>query len=206
MTHDSIGLGEDGPTHQPVEHLASLRAMPNVYVFRPADVIETIESWQLALKNIHVPSILVLSRQALPKICHNRKNNMVEYGAYIIDEYEKTLDITIFATGSEVSIALDAKSKLEKHSVGVRIVSMPCTELFEQQTTQYKNNILDNDSIKVAIEAGSSYGWEKYIGNDGIFIGIDSFGASANAQALYKHFKITTDDLVEACLNKINRK
>ena len=206
MTHDSIGLGEDGPTHQPIEHLSSLRAMPNINVLRPADAIEVTESWQIALQSITTPSILVLSRQANPQVCQFREENLVKYGAYIIAEHKYNLEVTIIATGSEVSIALQAKEKLEKDQIGVRVISMPCQELFDQQTQQYKDNLLANDSIKVAIEAASSYGWQRYIGIDGIFIGLDCFGASAPAQTLYEHFQITVEHVVKECKNKFLKK
>ncbi len=206
MTHYSMVLGEDGPTHQPIEHLSSLRAMPNINVLRPADAIEVTESWQIALQSITTPSILVLSRQANPQVCQFREENLVKYGAYIIAEHKYNLEVTIIATGSEVSIALQAKEKLEKDQIGVRVISMPCQELFDQQTQQYKDNLLANDSIKVAIEAASSYGWQRYIGIDGIFIGLDCFGASAPAQTLYEHFQITVEHVVKECKNKFLKK
>lgn len=203
MTHDSIGLGEDGPTHQPIEHLAALRAMMNLYVFRPADAIEVTESFQIALQKDHSPSMMVLSRQAVPTIRTQYETNMTVYGAYIISEYKNTFQISIFSTGSEVEIALQAKVTLEERGIGVRVISMPCMELFDEQDTEYKNNLLRNDSLKVAIEAASGFGWNKYIGIDGVFIGLNSFGASAPAGNLYEHFKITPDHLIEVCLEKI---
>ncbi|MBQ4874516.1 MAG: transketolase [Rickettsiaceae bacterium H1] len=205
MTHDSIGLGEDGPTHQPVEHLPSLRAMPNVNVFRPADGVEVCESWELALQNINGPSILVLSRQAVSSVrTTNMERNMTNYGAYVIADSDKSLRITIFATGSEVQIAIAAKSILEeKESIGVRVVSMPCMELFDRQSKEYKDGLLKNNSLKVAIEAAVKFGWEKYIGQDGIFVGLDGFGASANADTLYEHFKITADNVVNSCKERL---
>ncbi len=203
MTHDSIGLGEDGPTHQPIEHLPSLRAMPNTYVFRPADAAETAGSWLLALQSVKTPSVLVLSRQPLPQV-YSGKRNMVSYGGYIISESEHVLKITIFATGSEVQIALEVQSILKDRNVGVRVVSMPCIEIFDQQSQEYRDSILKNDSVKVAIEAASGYGWEKYIGQNGKFIGLDSFGESADSKTLYKHFRITAEDVVKLCEEKIN--
>lgn len=199
MTHDSIGLGEDGPTHQPIEHLASLRAIPNLNVFRPADSIETLECWELALENTETPSILALSRQNLPQVRKEYfEENLSKKGAYILAEHTQVeLKVTIFATGSEVSIATEAKEQLEAEGIGTRVVSMPCTSLFDQQEKAYQDNILNNDSIKVAIEAASPFGWERYIGRDGIFIGMRSFGASAPYKDLYKHFGITAENIVK---------
>ena len=206
MTHDSIGLGEDGPTHQPVEQLASLRAMPGIYVFRPSDAIEVADSWQIALEHNNTPSILVLSRQDVSNV--RKKDidqNMTKYGAYILSDHINPLKITIFATGSEVQIALEARSLLENtKNIGVRVISVPCMELFDQQNEKYRGNILDNSSIKVAVEAASGFGWEKYIGRDGIFIGLNTFGASANAKALYEHFKITAKNLIDLCIKKLD--
>ncbi len=206
MTHDSIGVGEDGPTHQPVEHLASLRAMPNIYVFRPADSIEVCESWQLALASNGNPSILVLSRQALPRLRADTglEVNLTGYGAYTLSDSQDKLDVTIFATGSEVHVALAAKQILKnEHKIGVRVVSVPCFELFDQQTKEYRDNILENDSLKVAIEAASKFGWERYIGRDGIFVGLNSFGESANGEELYRYFNITAQHTVDLCLKRL---
>lgn len=204
MTHDSIGLGEDGPTHQPVEHLASLRAMPDILVLRPADATETAECWQVALEKQDGPSVLVLSRQGLASLRKEFiEENLCSKGGYILKESEGDLKVTIFATGSEVGIALQARETLQKDGIGVRVVSLPCTELFDQQSKEYVTNILCNDSIKVAVEAGGSYGWEKYIGSHGIFIGMKGFGASAPAEDLYKHFGITAENLVSKVKEKI---
>ncbi len=193
MTHDSIGLGEDGPTHQPVEHLSSLRAIPNLYVFRPACSIEVAECYEIAIKIDNAPSLFSLTRQDVITFRKNIDHNLCKRGAYIISEYSGELAVTIFATGSEVSIALEAQADLHLHNIGTRIVSMPCWELFDQQSLEYQAELLDNSSIKVAIEAGAKHGWEKYIGRDGIFIGMNSFGASAPAEELYKHFGITKE-------------
>ena len=208
MTHDSIGLGEDGPTHQPIEQLASLRAMPNINIFRPADSMEVLESWQIALRNIDIPSVLVLSRQDLPRLRGDyTSQNMTKYGAYVISEYKYKLEITIFATGSEVQIALEAQSMLQNSAnIGVRVISMPCMGLFDKQDRKYRDDILENNSIKVAIESASSFGWAKYIGRHGIFVGLSTFGQSANAKTLYNHFKITAQDTVDLCMDRINSK
>ncbi len=204
MTHDSIGLGEDGPTHQPVEHLAALRAIPNLNVYRPADAVETVECWQMALKTKSAPSILSLSRQGLPLVrASHTAENLCSYGAYELSPANLDPKITILATGSEVSLALEAQKKLEVDGIGTRVVSMPSWELFDAQDTPYKTNILGPGTIKIAIEAGCSMGWAKYTGLDGGFVGIDTFGASAPAGDLYKHFGITADAVVEMAKNKL---
>jgi transketolase len=203
MTHDSIGLGEDGPTHQPVEHLASLRAMPNVNVFRPADAVETLECWQLALEDDDTPSILVLTRQGIPAVRTDFSDeNTCAKGAYIVAESEGDVEATLFATGSEVEIAMDARTQLQQQGVGVRVVSVPSMERFKQQPGEYQQSILCNNSIKVAIEAAVSQGWEYFIGVHGAFIGMDSFGESAPASDLYPHFGITAEAVVAKVLSK----
>ncbi|WP_373087419.1 transketolase [Sneathiella sp.] len=204
MTHDSIGLGEDGPTHQPVEHLAALRAIPNLNVFRPADAVETAECWQLALEAKSTPSILSLSRQGLKLLRKNHTDeNLCSRGGYELAASNLDAKVTIIATGSEVSIAVQAQKLLEGSGIGSRVVSMPSWELFDQQDEAYKNKTLGADTFRIAIEAGCSMGWEKYIGTDGVFIGINSFGASAPAEDLYKHFGITADAIVAAVKNKV---
>jgi len=203
MTHDSIGLGEDGPTHQPVEHLASLRAMPNLNVYRPCDATETAECWQLALESENTPSILALTRQNVPQQRTGfTPENKCAKGAYILAEAKGDLKATIFATGSEVEIAIDAREKLQQKGIGTRVVSVPCVELFEQQNSDYKVSLLCNDSVKVAIEAAIKQGWEKFIGPHGIFIGMSGFGASAPIEDLYENFGITSQNLV----NKVGEK
>ncbi len=202
MTHDSIGVGEDGPTHQPVEHLASLRGIPNLYVFRPADAIETLECISITLEKKESPALFALSRQNLNYVRKfhfsvDQSANLSKCGAYILCEYSGQLDVTIFATGSEVEIAVEAGKKLQEKGIGVRIVSMPCWRLFDEQSDDYKASILNNNSIKVAIEAGSEMGWHKYIGLNGIFIGMKSFGESAPYKTLYEHFNINADHVVE---------
>ncbi len=199
MTHDSIGVGEDGPTHQPIEHLASLRVIPNLYVFRPADAIETLECISIALKKKESPALFALSRQNI-NYMHSYTDqlaNLSKFGAYILCEYSGKLEVTIFATGSEVEIAVEAREKLQEKGVGTRVISMPCWRLFDEQSDEYKGAILNNDSIKVAIEAGSEMGWHKYVGSNGIFIGMKNFGESAPYEALYKHFNISADYVVK---------
>ncbi len=205
MTHDSIGLGEDGPTHQPVEHLASLRAIPNLYVFRPADATETAECWALAL-SLKAPSILSLSRQNLPAVRKEYKaDNLCARGGYVLAEsvIRHPSSVTLIATGSEIEIALAAQEKLAEKNVAAKVVSMPCWELFDEQPKAYRDEVLGKDTIKVAIEAALGFGWERYIGIDGIFIGMKGFGASAPAKDLYKHFGITAEAVVKAVMERV---
>lgn len=204
LTHDSIGLGEDGPTHQPVEQLASLRAVPNLQMFRPADATETAECWQLALQSESHPSGIALTRQNLPPLrTEYIEENMCSYGAYDIAPASDA-DVTIFASGSEVEIALEASRKIEAIGQTVRVVSVPSFEMFEQQSEEYKRAILGNSPVKLAIEAGVRQGWDRFIGNDGIFVGMTTFGASAPYKALYEHFGITADAAVEAVEARLN--
>ena len=204
MTHDSIGLGEDGPTHQPVEHLASLRAMPGVQVIRPADGVETAEAWELALQKQDGPTILVLTRQGLPTVrTEHVDENQVAKGGYVLSPAEGDAQVTLIGTGSEVSIALEAQEKLQAQGIAANVVSLPCTELFDAQDVAYQQEVL-GDGLKVAIEAAAGFGWEKYIGREGIFIGMHSFGASAPAGDLYKHFGITSDAVVEQVMERVS--
>lgn len=205
MTHDSIGLGEDGPTHQPIEHLASLRAMPNVNVFRPADALETAECWEIALKSQETPSVLALTRQGVPALRSDIEENRSAKGAYILAEAEGELEITLMATGSEVSLALEVREALQKEGKAVRVISMPCADLFDQQPGEYKQSLLCNKSLKVTIEAASTYGWARYTGSHSLHIGIDSFGESAPAEELYQHFGLTADAIVTKIKNKLEK-
>ena len=196
MTHDSIGLGEDGPTHQPVEHLASLRAMPNINVMRPADVVETAECWQIALESPRTPAILALSRQNLPQVrLANAGENLSARGAYELQPADGAAKVTLFATGSEVAIAADARAKLQAEGIPTRLVSVPSFELFEQQPADYQRKVLGDGTVKVAVEAGVRQGWDRFIGTDGGFVGMSGFGASAPIKALYEHFGITADKI-----------
>ena len=199
LTHDSIGVGEDGPTHQPIEHLASYRAMPNIYTFRPCDVVETAEAWKIAIESEHTPSILALTRQGLPMLRNSIKENLTAKGGYIISDVSngKERQATIIATGSEVSLAVEAQQKLKEEGIEIAVVSMPCTELFDAQSKEYKEKVLGK-APRVAIEAAAKYGWERYVGIDGKIIGMDGFGASGPAGELYKHFGITVDALIAA--------
>ncbi|WCL53940.1 transketolase [Gimibacter soli] len=205
MTHDSIGLGEDGPTHQPIEHLASLRAMPNLYVFRPADVVETAECWALALKAKETPSVLSLTRQNLPQLrAEFTAENLCAKGGYILREATGGKPkVVLIGTGSEVEIAAKARDILEAEGIATRLVSMPSTELFDVQDAAYKASVLPADALKASIEAASTFGWQRYTGLDGVNIGIDSFGASAPAEQLYDHFGVTAEALVAAVKNKL---
>jgi len=195
MTHDSIGLGEDGPTHQPIEHLQSLRAIPGLDVYRPADAVETAECWALALASER-PSILALTRQNLPPLrTQAAEGNLCALGAYRVKSAENARRAVILATGSEVQVALGAATKLEEQGIGADVVSMPCTERFDAQPASYRNDILPEDPtvIRVSIEAGTTFGWERYTGLDGVRVGIDRFGVSATAKDAYNFFNITPD-------------
>ena len=207
MTHDSIGLGEDGPTHQPIEHLASLRAMPNVNLFRPADAVETAECWEIALEQDKTPSVLALTRQGVPLVrTEDGNENRSKRGAYILAEADGEVQATLFASGSEVAIALDAREQLQQQGIGTRVISMVCADLFDQQDSDYQVSLLCNKSIKVAIEAACPYGWERYIGPHGIFIGMRSFGASAPINDLYNHFGITAENIVKQVQSRLEDK
>lgn len=199
MTHDSIGLGEDGPTHQPVEHLASLRAIPGLHVFRPCDGVETAECWQLAIEDRDSPAVIALTRQNLATLrTEHTADNRSAHGAYVLRESSGPAQVTIFASGSEVEIAIEAAARLEKEKVPARVVSVPCFELFEAQTESYQSSVIGDAPVRIAIEAAIRMGWDRFIGSDGIFIGMSSFGASAPYQELYEHFGITAEATVAA--------
>jgi transketolase len=202
LTHDSIGLGEDGPTHQPIEHLASLRAMPNLHVFRPGDTMETAECWELAIRRADGPSLLVLSRQALPAWRTDISENRCARGGYVLAEAEGPRRATIIATGSEVPIAMAAREKLAGDNIAVAVVSLPCWELFAQQDNAYKAQVLGG-APRVGIEAAGSFGWEQWLGPEGTFIGMTGFGASANYEDLYNYFGITPDAVVAAVMRRM---
>ncbi len=197
MTHDSIGLGEDGPTHQPVEHVAALRTIPNLNVFRPADAIETAECWLAALQDEHRPSVLALTRQGLPTVrTGDTSENLSAKGGYVLSDASGERKVTILATGSEIEIAMDAQKALEADGVATAVVSMPSIERFKAQDAAYRNAVLGSGSVMVAVEAGVQQCWDGLIGLDGIFVGMKSFGASAPYGDLYKHFGITSDAIV----------
>jgi transketolase len=198
MTHDSIGVGEDGPTHQPVEHLASLRAMPDVHVFRPADRVETLECWTLAVANRRTPSVLALTRQALPQVrLEATHENTSALGGYVLRGSDADKAV-IIATGSEVSLAVEAQEKLAVEGIAVRVVSLPCMELFFAQSASYRASVLGTNLPRIGIEAATSFGWHRILGEHGTFIGLDHYGESAPAPEIYQHVGITTDALVKA--------
>jgi transketolase len=196
MTHDSIGLGEDGPTHQPVEHLTSLRLMPNLHVYRPADAVETAECWALALERREGPSLLALTRQNLPQLRSGRTESLSARGAYRLRAAAAARRAVLIATGSEVEVAVAVAEALEGRGIGADVVSMPCWELFDGQGEAYRSDLLPGDLLKVSIEAGTTLGWERYIGADGLAIGLDRFGASAPAEDLFKRFGFTAEAIV----------
>jgi transketolase len=202
LTHDSIGLGEDGPTHQPVEHLATLRATPNLHVLRPADAMETAECWELAIRRTEGPSALVLSRQRLPAWRADWGENRCARGGYVLAEAEGPRQATVIATGSEVAIAMAARELLASEGVAVAVVSLPCWELFDRQDQAYRDQVLGG-AIRVGIEAAGGFGWEQWLGSEGTFIGVSGFGASARQEDLYAHFGITPENVVAAVTRRL---
>lgn len=204
LTHDSIGVGEDGPTHQPIEHLASYRCMPNILTFRPCDVVETAEAWQIALETEDKPSLLALTRQGLPLLRTTAEVNLSAKGGYVIAGEDKKRQATIIATGSEVSLAVEAMNKLAEEGIKVAVVSMPSTELFDAQPIDYQEQVLGK-APRIAVEAASKFGWEKYVGLEGDIIGMDGFGASGPAEELYKYFGITVEEVADAVKNCLKK-
>jgi transketolase len=202
LTHDSIGLGEDGPTHQPIEHLASLRAMPNLHVYRPADALETAECWELAMRRTDGPSLLVLSRQALPAFRTDPAENRSARGGYVLAEAEGPRQATLIATGSEVQIAMTAREKLAGDGIAAAVVSLPCWEVFAQQDEAYRAQVLGG-APRVGVEAASGFGWERWLGPEGSFIGMTGFGASGKQGDLYAHFGITPEAVVAAVMRRL---
>ena len=206
MSHDSIGLGEDGPTHQPIEQLSSLRSVPNLNVFRPADETETLECWQLALENLSSPSVLALTRQKLAPVRKKLiKENKCSYGAYEISRTNNNVELTIFASGSEVNLAYEASHKLATENIYSKVISVPCQELLEKQTNAYKKNILEETKFKISIEAGATNSWEKFIGQQGLTFGIDDFGKSAPYKNVYKHFGLTSENITKKVKKMLNK-
>lgn len=203
MTHDSIGLGEDGPTHQPIEHVMSLRAMPGLNVFRPADAVETAEAWQLAVAAKGQPSLLALTRQNLPALRTDVSVNLTAKGAYRLAAAKAARKVVLLATGSEVELALKVADTLESQGIGADVVSMPCWELFDAQDAAYRADLLPTDALLVSIEAGVTLGWQKYVGQ-GLTIGIDSYGASAPAPVLFDHFGLVPEKIVPKILDRLN--
>ncbi|MFN3672246.1 MAG: transketolase-like TK C-terminal-containing protein, partial [Bosea sp. (in: a-proteobacteria)] len=206
MTHDSIGLGEDGPTHQPVEQIASLRCMPRMRVFRPADAIETAEAWQLALERTDGPTVLALSRQNLPQLRSDATaTNRCAAGAYeLLPAEGGKAQVTLFASGSEVEIAVAARKALAEKGLRARVVSVPSLELLLEQDEATRAAIIGQAPVNIAVEAAVRFGWDAVIGRDGVFIGMDSFGASGPYKQVYAHFGITTEAVVEAAMKRHN--
>jgi transketolase len=205
LTHDSIGVGEDGPTHQPIEQMAMLRAMPNMTVYRPADATECAAAWYYAITSAHTPTALVLTRQNLPQLKGSSKEALK--GAYIISDSKKDVpDAIIIATGSEVQLGIGAQEELLKEGIDVRVVSMPSMDVFEEQSDEYKEKILPkNVRARVAVEALSSFGWGKYVGLDGVTVSMNSYGASAPANTLFEKFGFTVDNVVKAVKTTLTR-
>tara|TARA_Y100000590_G_scaffold343624_1_gene392667 strand:+ start:4155 stop:6071 length:1917 start_codon:yes stop_codon:yes gene_type:complete len=207
MTHDSIGLGEDGPTHQPIEQLSGLRAIPNLNIFRPADRMETIECWDLALKNLNTPSVLCLTRQNLDPVRKKYiKTNKCSFGGYEVLRTNKKISLTMLASGSEVNLAINTSHKLAKDKIYSKVVSMPCQEIFEKQSKAYKNKVLNETKLKISLEAGSTENWKKYVGPNGLNFGIDEFGKSAPYKEIFEHFKLTTEDVSKKIKKKLENK
>ncbi|MDC0628580.1 transketolase [Pelagibacteraceae bacterium] len=207
FSHDSIGLGEDGPTHQPIEQLTGLRAIPNLNVFRPADINETLECWEIALKSKNTPSAIALSRQKLPYINPNfSEKNKCENGAYVVKVTSHDNNVTLIASGSEVELALSVQELLKINNIHSKVVSMPCQELFEKQSEDFKNDILDVDSLIVSIEAGNVTSWNKFLGNRGIAFGINKFGESGPYREVYDHFNLSTEKIVSTIQKRLREK
>ena len=206
MSHDSIGLGEDGPTHQPVEQLSHLRSIPNLNVFRPADTTETLECWQIALNSLNSPSVLALTRQKINPIRKEFiKENKCSFGAYELSRTNQEVEITIFASGSEVNLALEVSHKLATENIYSKVISVPCQELFEKQLTNYKEKILNETKFKISIEAGSTDCWRKYVGEKGLTFGINDFGKSAPYKEIYKHFGLTSEIIAQKTKEMIKK-
>jgi transketolase len=204
MTHDSIGLGEDGPTHQPVEHLAALRAIPNMRVFRPCDAVEVAECWELALNRVDGPTVLALTRQNLPQLRTSAPNdNPCAHGGYELVAAQGDAKVSLFASGSEVEIAVAAQKQLSERGIASRVVSVPSLELLLSQPADRRKAIIGNAPVKIAIEAAIRWGWDAVIGPDGEFVGMHGFGASAPAKDLFKHFGITAETVVNAALKRL---
>ena len=206
FSHDSIGLGEDGPTHQPIEQLEHLRSIPNLNVFRPADINETLECWEIALKSKSNPSAIALSRQNLPYVSeHSAGENMCSKGAYVLKNTSDNADISLIASGSEVEIALEAQEKLKDLSINSKVISVPCYDLFQNQTENYKDKILGKDTLKISIEASSQSGWKSLVGKDGVTLGLSTFGKSAPYKDIYKLFNLTSDEIVKIAKAKVKK-
>ena len=206
FSHDSIGLGEDGPTHQPIEQLEHLRAIPNLNVFRPADINETFECWEIALKSKNTPSAIALSRQKLPYVSeHKSGENLCSKGGYILKKNSENANVSLIASGSEVEIALDAQEKLRNLNINANVISIPCYDLFENQSEEYKNQILGRDNFKISIEASSKSVWKNLVGKNGVTLGLSTFGKSAPYKDIYKLFNLTSDEIVKITKSKVKK-
>ena len=204
FTHDSIGLGEDGPTHQPIEQLTSLRSIPNLNVFRPSDMIETFECWQLALENKDTPSVIALTRQKInPVRKKNSSKNLSSYGAYEILRTNDKINLTILSSGSETSLAYEISHKLATESIYSKVISMPCQELFDQQKEDYRRKILDETDLVVSIEASETNFWKRYTGQKGLNFGINSFGKSAPYKDIYENFELNINSITKKIKQKL---
>ena len=204
FTHDSIGLGEDGPTHQPIEQLTSLRSIPNLYVFRPADLVETFECWQLAINNENSPSVIALTRQGVdPFRIENSSKNKSAKGAYEILRTGNDIKITIISSGSETSLACDVSHKLATENIYSKVISMPCQELFDKQSQGYQNEILSETSLVVSIEASETNYWKKYTGQNGLNFGINDFGKSAPYKEIFNHFNLNLESIIKKIKEKL---
>ena len=204
FSHDSIGLGEDGPTHQPIEQLEHLRAIPNLNVFRPADINETIECWEIALKSKSNPSAIALSRQKLPYVSeHSSGENMCSRGGYILKKTSDNPEVSLIASGSEIEIALEAQEKLKSLNINSKVISVPCYDLFQNQNENYKSQILGTTTLKVSIEASSQSGWRSMVGKDGVTLGLSTFGKSAPYKDIYKLFNLTSEEIVKIVKTKV---
>ena len=206
FSHDSIGLGEDGPTHQPIEQLEHLRAIPNLNVFRPADINETIECWEIALKSKNNPSAIALSRQKLPYVSeHSSGESMCTKGAYVLKRTSENVDVSLIASGSEVEIALEAQEKLKMLNINSKVISIPCYDIFQNQSEEYKNEIVGKDTFKISIEASSESGWKNIVGKDGVTVGLSTFGKSAPYKDIYNLFNLTSDEIVKLAKAKVKK-
>jgi len=206
FSHDSIGLGEDGPTHQPIEQLEHLRAIPNLNVFRPADINETLECWEIALKSKNNPSAIVLSRQKLPYVSeHKSGENMCSKGGYVLKETSENAEVSILASGSEVEIALEAQEKLKAININSKVISIPCYDIFQNQTESYKDATFGKNTFKISIEASTTSGWKSIVGKDGVSLGLTTFGRSAPYKDIYKLFNLTSDEIVKIAKSKVSK-
>ena len=206
FSHDSIGLGEDGPTHQPIEHLESLRSIPKLNVFRPADINETIECWEIALKSKTNPSAIALSRQKLPYVCeHKSGENKSSKGAYVLKGDINKAKVSLIASGSEVEIALEAYEKLNSENINTKVISVPCYDIFNKQSKDYKKEVLGEDTFKISIEASTESGWKKIVGKDGVTLGMSTYGKSGPYKEVYKLFNLTSDEVVKIVKENVHK-